>query len=90
MPGYKTMRVWLHRLRGVAIGSNVSIGLSVIIETAYPRLISIGNNVTIGIRSTIIGHLRDSTVQARDHNHPTVRLEDNVYIGPGRSYSPLT
>ena len=83
VPGYKTMRVWLHRLRGVAIGNNVSIGLSVIIETAYPRLISIGNNVTIGIRSTIIGHLRDSTVQARDNNQPTVRIEDNVYIGPG-------
>ena len=38
LPGYKTMRVWLHRLRGVSIGNNVSIGLSVIIETAYPRL----------------------------------------------------
>ena len=83
VPGYKTMRVWLHRLRGVAIGSNVSIGLSVIIETAYPGLIFIGNNVTIGIRSTIIGHLRDSTVQARDNHQPTVRIEDNVYIGPG-------
>jgi acyl-CoA synthetase (AMP-forming)/AMP-acid ligase II/acetyltransferase-like isoleucine patch superfamily enzyme/acyl carrier protein len=83
VPGYKTVRVRLHRWRGVAIGNNVSIGLSVIIETAYPRLVWIGNNVTIGIRSTIIGHLRDSTVQARDRNQPTVRLEDNVYIGPG-------
>jgi acyl-CoA synthetase (AMP-forming)/AMP-acid ligase II/acetyltransferase-like isoleucine patch superfamily enzyme/acyl carrier protein len=83
VPGFKTIRVQLHRWRGVTIGTNVSIGLAVIIETAYPRLISIGNNVTIGIRSTIIGHLRDSTVHARDNQHPTVHIEDNVYIGPG-------
>jgi acyl-coenzyme A synthetase/AMP-(fatty) acid ligase/acetyltransferase-like isoleucine patch superfamily enzyme/acyl carrier protein len=82
-PGYKTTRVWLHRMRGVSIGNNVSIGLSVLIETAYPRLILIGNNVTIGMRAVIIGHLRDFTVQARDRHEPTVRIEDNVYIGPG-------
>ena len=83
IPGYKTSRVWLHRMRGVAIGQNVSIGLSVLIETAYPRLVSIGDNVTIGMRAVIIGHLRDSTAQARILDRPTVRLEDNVYLGPG-------
>ena len=82
-PGYKTTRVWLHRMRGVSIGDNVSIGLSVLIETAYPRLVSIGNNVSIGMRAIIIGHLRDLTTQARDSNQPTVRIEDNAYIGPG-------
>jgi acyl-CoA synthetase (AMP-forming)/AMP-acid ligase II/acetyltransferase-like isoleucine patch superfamily enzyme/acyl carrier protein len=82
-PGYKTTRVWLHRMRGVAIGNNVSIGLSVLLETAYPRLLCIGNNVTIGMRAVIIGHLRDLTLQARDSHEPTVRIEDNVYIGPG-------
>jgi len=30
---YKTIPVWLHRMRGVSIGKNVSIGLSVLIET---------------------------------------------------------
>jgi acetyltransferase-like isoleucine patch superfamily enzyme/acyl carrier protein len=82
VPGYKTTRVWLHRMRGVSIGDNVSIGLSALIETAYPRLVSIGNNVTIGMRATIIAHLRDSTAQARVDLRPTVRIEDNVYIGP--------
>jgi acetyltransferase-like isoleucine patch superfamily enzyme len=57
--------------------------LSVIIETAYPQLVSIGNNVSVGIRAVIIGHLRDSTTQARVTNQPTVRVEDDVYIGPG-------
>jgi carbonic anhydrase/acetyltransferase-like protein (isoleucine patch superfamily)/acyl carrier protein len=83
VPGYKTTRVWLHRMRGVSIGDNVSIGLSALIETAYPRLVSIGNNVTIGMRAIIIGHLRDSTTQARVIHRHTVRIEDNVYLGPG-------
>lgn len=82
-PGYTTTRVWLHRLRGVAIGENVSIGLSVLIETAYPRLVSIGKNVTLGMRVVIIGHLRDLTSEARAGSEPTVRIEDDVYIGPG-------
>jgi acetyltransferase-like isoleucine patch superfamily enzyme len=82
-PGYKSTRVWLHRMRGVSIGDNVSIGLSAIIETAYPRLVSIGNNVSIGMRTLIIGHLRDSTMQARQRNRATVQIEDDAYIGPG-------
>jgi acetyltransferase-like isoleucine patch superfamily enzyme/acyl carrier protein len=83
VPGYKTTRVWLHRMRGVSIGKNVSIGLSALIETAYPSLVSMGNNVTIGMRVMIIGHLRDSTEEARWKNERTVRIEDDVYVGPG-------
>ena len=82
-PGYKTTRVWLHRKRGVSIGRNVSIGLSTLIETAYPRLVFIGNDVTIGMRVLIIGHLRDSTVQSRADQRYTVRIEDGAYVGPG-------
>lgn len=82
-PGYMTTRIWLHRMRGVSIGDNVSIGVFAMIENAYPRLVSIGNNVTIGMRTTIIGHLRDLTKPAREIHQPTVRIEDNVYIGPG-------
>jgi oxalate---CoA ligase len=83
IPGNKTSRVWLHRRRGVSIGKNVSIGTSALIETAYPRLVSIGHNVTIGMRAVIIAHFRDSTAHARTLDRPTVRLEDNVYLGPG-------
>jgi acetyltransferase-like isoleucine patch superfamily enzyme len=82
-PGYKTTRVWLHRWRGIAIGRNVSIGLSALLETAYPELVSIGNNVTIGMRVIVIAHLRDRTVGSRASREPTVRIEDDAYIGPG-------
>lgn len=87
-PGFKTTRVWLHRMRGVRIGENSSIGLSALIETAYPRLVTIGDNVTIGMRAVIIGHLRDSTAESRILDRPTVRIEDNVYIGPGAIILP--
>jgi acyl-CoA synthetase (AMP-forming)/AMP-acid ligase II/acetyltransferase-like isoleucine patch superfamily enzyme/acyl carrier protein len=82
-PGFKTTRVWLHRKRGVSIGTNVSIGLSALIETAYPELVRIGDNVTIGMRAIIIGHLRDSTTHARHARRHTVNIERDVYIGPG-------
>jgi acyl-CoA synthetase (AMP-forming)/AMP-acid ligase II/acetyltransferase-like isoleucine patch superfamily enzyme/acyl carrier protein len=83
IPGYTSTRVWLHRMRGVSIGSNTSIGLAALIETAYPSLVSIGNNVSIGMRAIIIGHLRDSTDRAREGRRHTVRIEDDAYIGPG-------
>jgi acetyltransferase-like isoleucine patch superfamily enzyme len=83
VPGYTSTRVWLHRMRGVRIGRNVSIGLSTIIETAYPELVSIGNNVTIGMRVLMIGHLRDLTSEARARTQQTIQIEDDAYIGPG-------
>jgi acetyltransferase-like isoleucine patch superfamily enzyme/acyl carrier protein len=87
-PGYKSTRVWLNRMRGVTIGTNTSIGLSALIESAYPSLVSIGDNVTIGTRAIIIGHLRDFTDSARSGNRKTVRIEDEVYLGPGAIVLP--
>jgi acetyltransferase-like isoleucine patch superfamily enzyme/acyl carrier protein len=87
-PGYKSTRVWLHRMRGVSIGKNVSIGLSALIETAYPELVLIGDNVTIGMRAIIIAHLRDSTNESRLSHRYTIRIGDDVYIGPGAIILP--
>jgi acyl-CoA synthetase (AMP-forming)/AMP-acid ligase II/acetyltransferase-like isoleucine patch superfamily enzyme/acyl carrier protein len=83
VPGFKTTRVWLHRMRGVSIGRNVSIGTGALIETAYPRLVFIGDNVSIGMRVMIIAHFRDATTQARASHQHTVRIEHDAYIGPG-------
>ena len=83
VPGFKTTRVWLHRMRGVSIGSNVSIGTGALIETAYPRLVSIGDNVSIGMRVLIIAHLRDATSLARARHQYTVQIDHDAYIGPG-------
>lgn len=87
-PGLTTGRVWLHRLRGVRIGKNVAIGTSAIIETAHPELVWIGDNVAIGIRNIIIGHFSDSIDRRHNANEPTVRICDNVYIGPNVTILP--
>lgn len=71
--GAKTLRVALHRWRGVEIGRDVWIGYEVMLENAYPALIHIGNGVTISIRATIIAHFREQR---------GVWIEDDVFIGP--------
>ncbi|MBM4207640.1 MAG: acyltransferase [Gammaproteobacteria bacterium] len=57
-PGATTLRPFLHRLRGVAIGRDVFIGDDVYIDNEYPEAIEIGENVQISIRSIIIAHTR--------------------------------
>jgi acetyltransferase-like isoleucine patch superfamily enzyme len=77
-PGATTLRVKMHRLRGVTIGERVFIGTDALIETGYPRLVVIGNDVGIGIRTVIIGHLNGPLP-----DEPTVKIEDEAFIGPG-------
>jgi acetyltransferase-like isoleucine patch superfamily enzyme len=84
-PGAMSLRVWLHRWRGVRIGRNVFIGTDVLIETAYPRRVSIGNNVIIGIRSILIAHFDAQSVHAEGKMRVrlSITIEDDVFIGPG-------
>ena len=83
-PGQSTLRVMLHRWRGVQIGKPVSIGMGVLIETAFPQWVSIGNNVIIGMRSTLIGHFDLNPPSEAVHAHYiSVRIEDDVFLGPG-------
>jgi acetyltransferase-like isoleucine patch superfamily enzyme len=71
-PGGFKLRVALHRLRGVKIGEGVWIGYGALIETAYPGMVTIGDRVIIGIRSTILAHFQEQT---------GVNIQDDVYIG---------
>ncbi|MDR3715682.1 MAG: DapH/DapD/GlmU-related protein [Puia sp.] len=72
-------RVLLHRLRGVRIGKGSWIGYDVVLETARPELISIGDGVSISMRATVIAHFKEST---------GVRIEQNAFIGPGAIILP--
>src|SRR6476619_6521382 len=78
-PGAMTLRVWLHRWRGVKLGRGVWIGYDAIVETAHPELVSIGDGAAIGMRAMIIAHFRESR---------NVRIEPNVVIGPGAIILP--
>ena len=78
-PGSTSLRVWLHRARGVTIGEGAFIGTDTIIETSKPWLVSIGDDVSISMRVTIIAHFHEMT---------KVRIEDQAFIGPGAVILP--
>jgi acetyltransferase-like isoleucine patch superfamily enzyme len=73
-PGAGTLRVVLHRWRGVKIGKGVWIGYDAIIETSYPYLVEIQDGAAVGIRATIIAHFREVR---------GVVLEQDAVLGPG-------
>lgn len=72
--GATTLRVWLHRWRGVKIGKRVWIGYDAVIETSFPHLVEIQDDAVIGIRSTIIAHFRESR---------NVVIGEGAVLGPG-------
>lgn len=88
-PGAESVRPMLHRLRGVRMGRGVSIGIGVILEPARPELLRIGDNVSIGIRATILGYSCRTTGERLDAGVThTVVLEDDAFIGPGALILP--
>jgi acetyltransferase-like isoleucine patch superfamily enzyme len=102
-PGATTLRVWLHRWRGVKIGKRVWIGYDAIIETSYPYLVEIQDDAVVGIRTTIIAHFRESqgvVIKEGAVLGPGVMVLPNVTIGKGavvtagsvvtRSVPPMT
>jgi acetyltransferase-like isoleucine patch superfamily enzyme len=82
-PGGDSLRVQLHRWRGVRIGDGTFVGMDALIETEYPEQVWIGRDVSIGIRTTIIAHFRGATAVDRGDREHSVRIEDEVFIGPG-------
>ena len=78
-PGATTLRVTLHRWRGVKIGKDVWIGYNSIIETSCPELVELQNGVVVGIRNTIIAHFRESQ---------GVVIEEGAFLGPAVTVMP--
>jgi acetyltransferase-like isoleucine patch superfamily enzyme len=80
LPGGSSVRPRLQRWRGVSVGVNVWIGLYVYIDDLHPEAISIGNNCTIGIRTSIITHFYWGPRQPVSNGK--VVIENDVFIGP--------
>src|ERR1700679_2584016 len=74
VPGATTLRVKLHRARGVHIGKDVWIGYDVILDTSRPHLITIGDRASVGIRATVIAHFKETQ---------GVTIEEDAFVGPG-------
>jgi acetyltransferase-like isoleucine patch superfamily enzyme len=73
VPGARTVRPFLHRLRGVRIDGRVFIGDDVYIENEYPECVEINDDARIALRSTIIAHMRGPG---------RVIIGQKVYVGP--------
>ena len=74
VPGAQSIRVWLHRARGVKIGKQVWIGYDVILDTARADLITIEDGASISMRVTIVAHFKE---------FKGVKIGREVFIGPG-------
>ena len=79
-PGGYSIRPMLHRLRGVTIGNGVWISQYVYIDEIHPDAITIGDNTTIGIGTSIIAHFYWGP-KKKDHNGKVI-IEHDVFIGP--------
>jgi acetyltransferase-like isoleucine patch superfamily enzyme len=67
-------------MRGAKIGKRVWISHYVYMDDLHPDGISIGDNCTIGLRTTIFTHLYWGPL--RHDNKGKVIIENNVFIGP--------
>lgn len=79
-PGGYSLRPRLHRLRGVVIGKNVWISQFVYIDELHPADVIIGDNCTIGLRTSIFTHFYWGP--RKPTSNGKVVIENDVFIGP--------
>lgn len=79
LPGAESLRIVLHRARGVRIGKKVWIGYDVILDTSRPFLITLEDGCTLSMRVTIVAHFRGSM---------GVKVERDAFVGPGAIILP--
>ena len=78
----------MQRSRGVKIGNNCHISPYVLIDLVYPKLIEIGNNVTIGSNVMIFAHVNPTANLFLKKSHyprkvAKVTINDGAVINPG-------
>ncbi len=78
-PGAESLRIWLHKARGVRIHGKVFLGVNVYIDDEYPENVTIYENSVIGISSIIISHFRGVG---------TVEIGPDAFVGPNSVILP--
>ena len=79
LPGAQSLRVALHRARGVQIGKNVWIGYDVVLDTSRPFLITLEDGCVLSMRVTVLAHFRESI---------GVKIEQDAFVGAGALILP--
>jgi UDP-3-O-[3-hydroxymyristoyl] glucosamine N-acyltransferase len=72
LPGARTLRPFLHRIRGAQIGKNVWIGDDVYLENEYPEFVEIHDGAIVSLRTIVIAHTRGAG---------RIVIGKDVYIG---------
>ena len=78
-PGAASLRVALHRMRGVQIGKNVWIGYDVVLDTSRPFAITLEDGCVLSLRVTVLAHFRE--VQG-------VTIGRDAFVGAGALILP--
>jgi len=79
-PGGFTLRPALHRWMGVNIGKGVWLSQFVYLDELHPGNITIEDNCSIGLRTTILSHFYWGPRQPEWTG--SVLIERNVFVGP--------
>ena len=79
-PGGYFLRPWLHKARGCTIGKRVWISQFVYIDELHPEGVTIGENSTIGFRTSIFSHFYWGV--RRKNEYGKVVIGKDVFIGP--------
>ncbi|MCB2203139.1 acyltransferase [bacterium] len=79
IPGAKSLRVRIHRLRGVSIGDDVFIGQHVHLDSAAPHRIHIGKNTQLSMNVVVVAHFRE--LGQNVNKEYSVYIDDDVFIG---------
>ena len=78
----KLIRPYLVRLAGVKIGKGVHIGANVTFDTIDPKLIKIGNDVTITMNCVLLMHyLKPHENGVIEWHRGKLTIGNNVFIG---------
>lgn len=80
-PGGYSFRPWLHHVRGVRLGKRVWISQLVYLDELYPEAITIGDNCTLGLRTSVFAHFHWGPHRPLNGCKPVV-IEPNVFVGP--------
>jgi len=82
---FNTLRVLLHKFRGLSVGEDVYLGRELLIDRVYASKISIGDHTSIGDRTIIAAHASTpNNVKNKEYFETVkpVKIGSNVWIMP--------